>query len=69
MPQGYKHLDAHARCIIFTLRAEGLSLRAIAARANVHYTTISREIKKISMLKVVTAINMHKNQAYLGVTL
>ena len=46
MPQGYKHLDAHARCIIFTLRAEGLTLRAIAARANVHYTTISRELKR-----------------------
>ncbi|HCU06602.1 MAG TPA: hypothetical protein DIC42_03360 [Holosporales bacterium] len=46
MPQEYKHLDAHARCIIFTLRAEGLTLRAIAARANVHHTTISRELKR-----------------------
>jgi len=42
----YKHLDAHTRCIIFTLRAEGLTFRAIAARTNVHHSTISREIKR-----------------------
>jgi IS30 family transposase len=51
MPQEYKHLDSHNRCIIFTLRAEGLSLRAIAARANVHHATISRELKRNAQTK------------------
>ena len=46
MPQEYKHLDAHTRCIVFILREEGLTLRAIAARTHVHHATISRELKR-----------------------
>lgn len=51
MPQEYKHLDVHTRCIIFTLREEGLTLRAIAARTNVHHATISRELKRNAQTK------------------
>lgn len=44
----YHHLDYSQRCQIFALKERNFSLREIAADINVHFSTISREIKRNS---------------------
>lgn len=45
---GYHHVTRDIRCQIYTLKANGFSLRAIARQIETHASTVSREISRNS---------------------